>query len=227
MYIELNNVSKSYQEGEKQHQILKGIHLGIPQGEFVALLGPSGSGKTTLLNLISGIDLPDQGEIIIDEKQINTLNDQQRTLFRRHQIGFVFQFFNLIPTLTVIENLQFPLELCGMMTPNKMQELKQLLARLGLKDKAYRYPEQLSGGEQQRIAIARAMIHHPKLLLADEPTGNLDDRTGTQVLSLLLELAAQQAMTLFVVTHSQAVADKADRMLYLKNGQINEYQAAL
>ncbi len=191
------------------------------------LVSSPGSGKTTLLNLISGIDLPDQGEIIIDGEKINILNDQQRTLFRRHQIGFVFQFFNLIPTLTVLENLQFPLELCGMMTADKMQELQQLLERLGLKDKASRYPEQLSGGEQQRIAIARAMIHHPKLLLADEPTGNLDDRTGTQVLSLLLELAAQQAMTLLVVTHSQAVADKADRMLYLKNGQINEYQAAL
>jgi putative ABC transport system ATP-binding protein len=227
MYIELNNITKSYQEGDKQHHILEGIHLGIPQGEFVALLGPSGSGKTTLLNLISGIDLPDQGEIIIDGEKINTLNDQQRTLFRRHQIGFVFQFFNLIPTLTVIENLQFPLELCGIMTADKIQELKQLLDSLGLKDKAYRYPEQLSGGEQQRIAIARAMIHHPKLLLADEPTGNLDDRTGEQVLSLLLELAAQQAMTLLVVTHSQAIADKADRILYLKNGQINEYQGAL
>ena len=223
MYIELNKVSKFYQGGDKQHQILEGIHLGIPPGEFVALLGPSGSGKTTLLNLISGIDLPDQGEVIIDGEKINTLNDQQRTLFRRHQIGFVFQFFNLIPTLTVIENLQFPLELCGIMTADKMQELKRLLDRLGLKDKAARYPEQLSGGEQQRIAIARAMIHHPKLLLADEPTGNLDERTGTQVLSLLLELAAQQAMTLLVVTHSQVVADKADRILYLKNGQINEY----
>ena len=227
MYIKLNKVSKSYQEGDKQHQIFEGIDLDIPQGEFVALLGPSGSGKTTLLNLISGIDLPDQGEIIIDGEKISTFNDQQRTLFRRHQVGFVFQFFNLIPTLTVIENLQFPLELCGMMTADKIQELQQLLDRLGLSDKAYRYPEQLSGGEQQRIAIARAMIHHPKLLLADEPTGNLDDRTGTQVLSILLEMVAQHAMTLLVVTHSQAIADKADRVLYLKNGQINEYQTAL
>jgi putative ABC transport system ATP-binding protein len=223
MYIELKKVSKSYQEGDKQHQIFKDITLSISQGEFVALLGPSGSGKSTLLNLISGIDLPDQGEIIIDGEKINTLNEQHRTLFRRHQIGFVFQFFNLIPTLTVIENLQFPLELCGIMTSDKMQEVKHLLESLGLFDKAYRYPEQLSGGEQQRIAIARAMIHQPKLLLADEPTGNLDERTGTQVLSLLLEQAAQQLMTLLVVTHSQVVADKADRILYLKNGQINEY----
>jgi len=220
MYIQLKQLKKTYGEGDKQHTILHDVNLDIEKGEFVVLLGSSGCGKTTLLNLISGIDLVDSGEICIDKQIIGRLNEKQRTLFRRHYIGFVFQFFNLIPTLTVTENLQFPLELCAKLNSDTQAELDFLLDKLGIADKQNSYPEQLSGGEQQRVAIARALIHRPKLLLADEPTGNLDDGTGEQVMALLLELAKMYDMTILLVTHSLAVANLADRVLHLKQGRI-------
>jgi len=220
MYIQLKQIKKTYTEGEKQHLILSDVNLSIAKGEFVVLLGASGSGKTTLLNLISAIDSPDNGAIIIDQQSIDLLNEHQKTLFRRESIGFIFQFFNLIPTLTVAENLQFPLELNGKLNRQTQAELEFLLNKLGIRDKHNSYPEQLSGGEQQRVAIARALIHRPKLLLADEPTGNLDDRTGEQVMDLLQELAKLYDMTMLVVTHSMAVAERADRVLQLKQGRI-------
>lgn len=220
MYIEVEEVQKYYREGDKQQLILKQVNLSIAKGEFVVLLGASGSGKTTLLNLMSAIDAPDSGRIRIDNQAIESLDEQQKTLFRRHHIGFVFQFFNLIPTLTVAENLQFPLELCGQWGSKSQAEIEKFLQQLGIGDKYHYYPEQLSGGEQQRVAIARALIHRPKLLLADEPTGNLDDQTGEQVLDLLQQLAKQNQMTLLVVTHSLAVAERADRILHLKQGRI-------
>jgi putative ABC transport system ATP-binding protein len=222
--IELKQISKSYQEGERQQLILNQIDLTINKGEVIALVGPSGSGKTTLLNLLSGIDDPDQGSIIIHENSqsihLNQLGEQQRTLFRRHQIGFIFQFFNLIPTLTVEENIQFPLELCNKLNSENQSLILKLLQQLGIADKRGQYPEYLSGGEQQRVAIARAIIHRPDILLADEPTGNLDAVTGQSVMDLLMEIISAYNQTMIIVTHSQEVAQRADRRLNLKNGQL-------
>ena len=229
MKIQLQNISKHYQqsdqESNQQQIILDNIDVTINKGEVIALIGPSGSGKTTLLNLISGIDEPDKGllSIIDGDETIDLLamDEDQRTLFRRHSIGFIFQFFNLIPTLTVYENIQFPLELCDVLNSESHQEIINLLTKLGMEQKRDQYPDYLSGGEQQRVAIARAIIHRPRILLADEPTGNLDDETGRQVMSLLLQLVKELNMTLLIVTHSQEVAAQADRILSLKNGQIH------
>lgn len=231
MQIKLNNISKNYLEGGQQHIILDDIDVMIDKGEVIALVGPSGSGKTTLLNLISGIDEPDSGEVLMYDNNaslgnnslsISTMNDEQKTLFRRHSIGFIFQFFNLIPTLTVLENIQFPLELCDKLDKTAAEKISTLLQRLSIENKQHQYPECLSGGEQQRVAIARAIIHQPQILLADEPTGNLDDETGQQVMNILLELAKEYQMTMLIVTHSQDVASRADRILSLKNGHLVE-----
>lgn len=224
MQIKLHNISKHYREGEQQQIILDNINVTIEKGQVVALIGPSGSGKTTLLNLIAGIDVPDDGELLMtDENEsidISVMNDEQKTLFRRHSIGFIFQFFNLIPTLTVLENIQFPLELCNKLDDSAANTITRLLQKLSIEHKQHQYPERLSGGEQQRVAIARAIIHQPKLLLADEPTGNLDDETGRQVMDVLLELAKEFQMTMLIVTHNQDVANQADRILSLKNGHL-------
>lgn len=226
MQIKLKNISKNYLEGGQQHIILDDINVMIDKGEVIALVGPSGSGKTTLLNLISGIDEPDSGEVLIDDNNdllsINAMNDEQKTLFRRHSIGFIFQFFNLIPTLTVLENIQFPLELCNKLDKSSASMISRLLQRLSIENKQHQYPEYLSGGEQQRVAIARAIIHQPKILLADEPTGNLDDETGQLVMDVLLELTREYQMTMLIVTHNQDVARRADRILSLKNGHLVE-----
>ena len=226
MQIKLINISKNYLEGGQQHIILDDINIMIDKGEVIALVGPSGSGKTTLLNLISGIDEPDSGEVLIDDNNdllsINAMNDEQKTLFRRHSIGFIFQFFNLIPTLTVLENIQFPLELCNKLDKASASMINRLLQRLSIENKQHQYPEYLSGGEQQRVAIARAIIHQPKILLADEPTGNLDDETGQLVMDVLLELTREYQMTMLIVTHNQDVARRADRILSLKNGHLVE-----
>ena len=226
MQIKLRNISKNYLEAEQQHIILDGINVMIDKGEVIALVGPSGSGKTTLLNLISGIDEPDSGEVLIydnnDLLNISAMNDEQKTLYRRHSIGFIFQFFNLIPTLTVLENIQFPLELCNKLDKNATKKITTLLQRLSIEHKQHQYPECLSGGEQQRVAIARAIIHQPQILLADEPTGNLDDETGQRVMNILLALTKEYRMTMLIVTHSQDVAGRADRILSLKNGHLVE-----
>ncbi len=226
MQIKLRNISKNYLEAEQQHIILDGINVMIDKGEVIALVGPSGSGKTTLLNLISGIDEPDSGEVLIydnnDWLNISAMNDEQKTLYRRHSIGFIFQFFNLIPTLTVLENIQFPLELCNKLDKNATKKITTLLQRLSIEHKQHQYPECLSGGEQQRVAIARAIIHQPQILLADEPTGNLDDETGQRVMNILLALTKEYRMTMLIVTHSQDVAGRADRILSLKNGHLLE-----
>ena len=228
MQIKLNGVCKSFSEAAGQQVILDNIDVCINSGEVVALIGPSGSGKTTLLNLISGIDEPDSGELLIGDNDsvlnLRQMDDEQKTLFRRHSIGFIFQFFNLIPTLNVLENIQFPLDLCNRLNHSSAESITQLLQRLSIDNKQQQYPEYLSGGEQQRVAIARAIIHQPKILLADEPTGNLDDETGQQVMELLLQLAKEYKMTLLIVTHSQEVAQQADRILSLKNGRFLEYE---
>lgn len=220
--VQLHGVSKSYREGERERQVLKDASLEISRGEWLFLLGKSGSGKSTLLNLVSGIDLPEHGEIIIEGRPINRLSERERTLFRREKIGFIFQSYNLIPTLTVAENLMLPLELLGVLNRQRRAEALELLAGVGLADRAQSYPDRLSGGEQQRVAIARALIHRPLLLLADEPTGNLDAETGREVLELFERLLRPTNCTLVLVTHSSEVARLADRLLCIRDGQLNE-----
>ena len=219
--ISFRHLSYSYREGRRDHAVLCSLNGEIRRGEYVALLGQSGSGKSTLLNLIAGLDLPGKGEIIVDGVVLNRLGERERTLFRRRHVGFVYQFFNLLPTLTVAENILLPLELNGA-PASACEHAQQLLNEVGLGDRAESYPDQLSGGEQQRVAIVRAMAHDPLLLLADEPTGNLDSRTGAQILDLIDRIVRAQGKTLLVVTHSREIAARADRILYLRDGQLSE-----
>jgi putative ABC transport system ATP-binding protein len=216
--IALNDVCKSYQEGGAVRSVLDSVNLRIDAGEFVAIQGSSGSGKSTLLNIVAGLDLPDSGAVGVGGAEIGTMSEQKRTLFRRKNIGFVFQFFSLIPTLTVAENVGLGLEL-----NNREAELAArvsfLLENIGLADRGNSYPDRLSGGEQQRVAIARAIAHEPPLILADEPTGNLDASTATTTLGLLERLLKQQEVTLVVATHSTEVACRADRVLQLRELQ--------
>lgn len=218
--VELRGVSKRYQEGGDYRTVLDDLSVTFNVGETTALLGRSGSGKSTLLNLISGIDLPTSGDVLINDTPVTRLSEQQRTLFRRRHIGIVFQFFNLIPTLTVEENLLLPLELNGGAGAAERTAAAALLAQIGLGDRGASYPDALSGGEQQRVAIARAVIHRPALLLADEPTGNLDEETGRLVAELLRSVARQSGMTVILVTHSQEVARGADRIVTLSGGRL-------
>lgn len=215
--ISIKQLSKSYQESGQQHAIFSGLHLQVSRGEFIVLLGRSGSGKSTFLNLVSGIDPPDSGKIIINGTDITGLSEHDRTLFRRHHIGFVFQSYNLIPTLTVVENLLLPLELIKRVTPNNRGYVAELLDKLKLSGRLDSYPDRLSGGEQQRVAIARALIHDPDVILADEPTGNLDLDTAEQVLELLDILVRKAGKTMIMATHSQEVIGKADRVFSIRN----------
>ena len=221
--VRLRGLSKSYQEGGTQRSILRGVDAELRRGELVVLLGKSGSGKSTLLNLVSGIDLPDAGDIEIDGQRLTGMSEDQRTRFRRDHVGFVFQFFNLIPTLTVAENLLLPLELKGHGGEVERQAALALLAEVGLADRAGSYPDRLSGGEQQRVAIARALAHDPLLVLADEPTGNLDVETGAQVLDLLDRLTRQAGKTLLMVTHSREMVGLADRLWTIEDGHLVEH----
>ncbi len=218
--LRLERLSKAYQEAGKQHIILQNVTTSFEPGEFTAILGKSGSGKTTLLNLISGIDRADQGEIYLDQQCLTGLNDLQRTLFRRRAIGFIFQFFNLIPTLTVWENVALPLELNNLLDGAGRQHALDLLDEVGLSDRLKAFPDRLSGGEQQRVAIARALVHDPLVLLADEPTGNLDAETGRAVMGLLDRLTRKVGKNLMLVTHSSEAAAYADRVLVLRGGQL-------
>ncbi|HAY77211.1 MAG TPA: ABC transporter ATP-binding protein [Gemmatimonadetes bacterium] len=220
--IELIDVGKSYREGNRTHGVLVDASTTILPGERVAILGPSGSGKSTLLNLVSGIDQPDKGNVIVGGVDIGTLSERDRTLFRRETIGFVFQFFNLLPTLTALENLLLPLELTNQQGKLAEAKARRLLEAVELGDRADTFPDRLSGGEQQRIAIARALIHGPGLLLADEPTGNLDEDTGKLVVSLLEELVSSAGATLIVVTHARALAERMDRVLRVDRGRLVE-----
>lgn len=218
--LAVTGLSKHYQSGNRCLTIFQDLELQIEPGKIIALLGASGSGKTTLLNLLSGIDEPDGGQVKIDGVDIHALDEPQRTQLRRQKIGFVFQFFNLIPTLTVAENIALPMELIGLSNTEIQRRVTFLLERVGLDEMHHRYPETLSGGEQQRTAIARALSHQPALLLADEPTGNLDEDTGQSIIGLLTELARDQHTTMLIVTHSPAVASAADRVLTLQHGQL-------
>lgn len=213
--LQVRDLSKGYGSGARRQEVLHRLQLHLMAGEILALLGASGSGKTTLLNLLSGIDRADQGEIRIQGVALGSLSEPDLTLFRRRHIGFVFQFFNLIPTLSVAENIALPMELLQFSPRQIGLRTQQLLTQIGLAQTAERFPETLSGGEQQRVAIARALAHRPRLLLADEPTGNLDAATGEQLIALLRDLARQQGVGMLLVTHSQQVAAIADRRLHL------------
>ena len=221
--LEICNLSKTFDEGESQRIVFRELNASIRRGEFVVLLGRSGSGKSTLLNLISGIDLPTEGEVLICGQNLTTMTEQKRTLLRRNNIGFVFQFYNLIPTLTVIENLLLPLELKKNIGAGSKKHALQILEQVSLADRANSYPDRLSGGEQQRIAICRALIHKPLLLLADEPTGNLDVETGAEVLNFLNHLIRDNHMTTLMVTHSPEVAQLADRVMTIRDGALVEH----
>jgi putative ABC transport system ATP-binding protein len=218
--VQIRNLRKTYEEAGKTREILTGVNIDIYEGEFFVLLGKSGSGKSTLLNLISGIDLVDGGEVCVQDIDITRLNDRQLTLFRREKIGFIFQFFNLIPTLTVLENITLPLELRGTSTREGADRAATLLERVGLANRADAFPDKLSGGEQQRVAIARALAHEPTLVLADEPTGNLDEETGQQVLMLLLELTRDVGKTLVMATHNPEIVPLADRVCRIHDGKL-------
>lgn len=222
MLLRADHLHYAYEEAGHLHDVLLDVSLFLQTGERVALLGSSGSGKSTLLNLLGGIDAPSHGSIEIADKIITRLGEPELTLFRRRHIGFIYQQFNLIPTLTTAENILLPLELLGLSPHEQQQRLNRWLAAIGLAGREHSFPDQLSGGEQQRVAIARALIHQPALVLADEPTGNLDAHTGQLVLNLLFDLAREQQQTLLVVTHSKAVADKADRILILEQGMLHE-----
>lgn len=214
------NLDKSYPESASERVVLRGVNESIRPGEIVVLLGRSGSGKSTLLNLISGIDKPSRGEIWAGETCLTALDEQQFTLFRRRHIGFIFQFFNLIPTLTVMENLLLPLELNGQSGPRAVERALSLLGEVGLADRAQAFPDRLSGGEQQRVAVVRALVHEPALILADEPTGNLDYENGLQVVGLLDRLVRQHGATMIMATHSREVIGIADRILQIRDGHL-------
>ena len=224
--VELKGVCKSFREGDRERVVLRDASLTVGQGEWVFLLGRSGCGKSTLLNLIGGIDAPDAGEVIVGSSALNRLNERERTLFRRNDIGFVFQFYNLIPTLTVEENVLLPLELIGALTPALRGRARDLLEQVGLAERAASFPDRLSGGEQQRVAVARALVHRPKLVLADEPTGNLDAETGTLVLDLFQRLLRATGTAMVLVTHSSEVARLADRVLTIRDGGLCEIPRA-
>ena len=218
--VRIRNLSRSFHEGERKHDVLKEMCIDVAIGETVALRGRSGSGKSTLLNLISGIDAPDSGEVEVAGRNVTLMSERERTLFRREYIGFVYQAFNLVPTLTVADNIRLVLELNSVARSEAEERIRYLLDAVGLSDRAMSYPDILSGGEQQRVAIARALAHQPILLLADEPTGNLDDHSAEVVLQLLDKLVRQAGGTMIVATHSAGVAAFADRTLELHNGKL-------
>ena len=221
IHIRLEKVSKTYVEAKKDLIVLDQADEVFHRGEFICILGKSGSGKSTLLNLISGIDVPTQGRIVISngdqDISVSDLTEKDRTLFRRRHIGIIFQFFNLIPTLNVLENVTLPLELNGNFS---VEVATSLMNRIGLGNRLETYPDKLSGGEQQRVAITRALVHNPSIILADEPTGNLDAETGNLVFEILLEFVRDFGQTLILVTHDHDLADHADRVLQMTNGKL-------
>jgi ABC-type lipoprotein export system ATPase subunit len=221
--IRLDKVSKVYRQNHQEVIALKDICLTISKGEFVAIMGPSGSGKSTLLNLISGLDQPTSGTVTVDGHMISTLSDQDMTFLRRKTIGIIFQFFNLLPHLTVWENVALPLLLGGESSASTRTKVAYCLTGVGLSYRADHRPHELSGGEQQRVAIARALAIQPKVLLADEPTGNLDSGVGGEIMRLIKRLSKQQVITVLLVTHSVQAAAYADHILHLKDGMITPH----
>jgi putative ABC transport system ATP-binding protein len=221
--VRTRGLRKAYVDGRRRHEVLAGVDLEVNAGELVALLGPSGAGKSTLLNLIAGIDRADAGTVEVAGRELGALDERARSLLRRREIGFVFQFFNLVPTLTVLENVRLPLELVAGGHGGRdarAAEALALLDRVGLGDRGDAFPEELSGGEQQRVAIARAVAHRPRLVLADEPTGNLDSATGARVLDLLTALATERGTSMLIATHAPEIVARAHRVLSLRDGVI-------
>ena len=216
----MRHVGKSYREAQSLRTVLEDVTLEVRRGEFVAVTGRSGTGKSTLLNLASGIDVPDRGSIVLDGMELSALSERERTLKRRSTVGFVFQFFNLIPTLSVAENLMLPLELNGTPRDAARERADVMLERVDLASRAASFPDRLSGGEQQRVAVARALVHEPAIVLADEPTGNLDAETGRAVLALLSSLNRDAGKTLIIVTHSDEAARQAGRVMRIEEGRI-------
>jgi putative ABC transport system ATP-binding protein len=218
--VHLDQIVKSFREGDSKRTVLSNLNAEIQPGEFVVMMGRSGAGKSTLLNLISGIDLPTAGRIVIGDTDLTQLSETERTLFRREHIGFIFQSFNLISTLTVAENITLPLELAG--RGDEQERALEVLDRVGLADRGDSFPDRLSGGEQQRVALARALSADPLLILADEPTGNLDYETGEQVMEVLTELVRDYGKTILIATHDRTLIDEADRCLTLHGGQLQD-----
>lgn len=225
--LSAHHLHYAYPEAGQLQSVLKDVSLELAVGEQVALVGSSGSGKSTLLNLLGGIDKPGSGQIFLKGQELTALKEPSLTLFRREQIGFIYQQFNLIPTLTVAENILLPVSLLGLAAQQQQERLAFWLDAIQLSTRAVAFPDQLSGGEQQRVAIARALIHQPALLLADEPTGNLDAKTGQLILDLLFKLTAQMQQTLLVVTHSKVVAERAGRVLVLQDGVLQNHTTHL
>jgi putative ABC transport system ATP-binding protein len=223
--VQLRSVTKTYQMGEVQVHALRGLDMDVQEGEFLVVVGPSGSGKTTTLNLIGGLDSPTSGALIVAGTDVTGYDEKTLTVYRRDKIGFIFQFFNLLPTLTASENIEFALELVKKNGRKVHQQAVELLEKVGLGERANHFPSQLSGGEQQRVAIARALAKEPLILLADEPTGNLDFRMGQKVLRVMQDLNRQEGRTVILVTHNTAIGQMADRVVHLHDGQIARVEA--
>jgi putative ABC transport system ATP-binding protein len=221
------NLERVYQLGKVKVPALQGVTLELRRGEFIAVMGPSGSGKTTLLNLIGALDKPSKGKVFIDGTDLTMLNEGELTRLRRHKIGFVFQFYNLLPVLTAFENVELPMLIAGVPKKERANRIRHLLEIVGLLDRAKHRPDELSGGEQQRVAIARALANRPSIILADEPTGDLDTKTGKEIMLVLRDLAKQEDVAVLVVTHDPVVAELADRILVMRDGQIGGEKRAI
>ena len=219
--LEVRNICKTYGSGETSVKALKDVSFSVPRGEYVAVVGESGSGKSTLLNMIGALDIPTSGKVLIDGKDIFSMNDRKLTVFRRRNIGFIFQAFNLIPELTVEQNMIFPM-LLDYQKPDR-KYLEELLTALNLKDRRNYLPSQLSGGQQQRVAIGRALITRPALILADEPTGNLDTQNSSEVIALLKEASKKYEQTIIMITHNRSIAQTADRVLQVSDGVLTDF----
>lgn len=215
-FVELENITKIYHMGEVEIRAVDGIDFSIQKGEFVVIVGPSGAGKTTVLNILGGMDTASGGRITVDGQDITKYSERQLTGYRRDDIGFVFQFYNLIPNLTALENVEMALQIC-----RNPLDARAVLKEVGLEERMDNFPAQLSGGEQQRVSIARALAKNPKLLLCDEPTGALDYNTGKAILKLLQEMCREKGMTVIVITHNSALAPMADRLIKIKNGKVS------
>ena len=215
-FVKMQDITKVYKMGEVEIRAADGINFSIDKGEFVVIVGPSGAGKTTVLNILGGMDTATSGTLLVDGEEITAYNSRKLTEYRREDIGFVFQFYNLVPNLTALENVELALQIC-----RDPLDAKEVLEDVGLGDRLNNFPAQLSGGEQQRVSIARALAKNPKLLLCDEPTGALDYNTGKAILKLLQNMCRERGMTVIVITHNQALAPMADRLIHIKNGRVS------
>lgn len=218
-FVKLQDITKIYKMGEVEIRAADGINFFVQKGEFVVIVGPSGAGKTTVLNILGGMDTATEGTLLVDGQDVTQYSARQLTEYRREDIGFVFQFYNLVPNLTALENVELALQIC-----RDPLDARKVLEEVGLGDRLNNFPAQLSGGEQQRVSIARALAKNPKLLLCDEPTGALDYNTGKSILKLLQNMCRERGMTVIVITHNQALAPMADRLIHIKNGQVSQME---